>query len=148
MAIAIEMIGNMAKQRVILADLAKQVEEKQAEINGFEYVSTESDYDDYLDQEGDVTVAGLTFSPSQIIKELDPTAYRCGKIDYDDGMDLDDVEEYKDLCEELEGLEGEHEDAESALSEMVEEAEALIDAMYEEGANMAEIIALKNAIDG
>ena len=63
MTIAIEMIGNLAKQRVILADLARQVEEKQAEVNGFEYVSTESDYDDYLDQEGNVSVGGPHFLP-------------------------------------------------------------------------------------
>lgn len=32
----------------------------------------------------EVEVAGLTFSPSRIIEELDPTAFRCGCADFSD----------------------------------------------------------------
>ena len=52
-------------------------------------------YDDCLDECGEVTVCGCTFRPSYILKELDPTAYRCGYLDYADsmGVDIDDLED-------------------------------------------------------
>lgn len=52
-------------------------------------------YDDFLDESGEVKVWGCTFRPSYILKELDPTAYRCGYSDYADlmGIDIDDLEE-------------------------------------------------------
>lgn len=46
-------------------------------------------YDDALDGEGEVEVAGLTFYPSRIIEELDPIAYRCGFNDYMDSLYCD-----------------------------------------------------------
>ena len=39
-------------------------------------------YDDMLDTDGPVTVGGLEFWPSRILKELDPVAYGCGLTDY------------------------------------------------------------------
>lgn len=52
-------------------------------------------YDDFLDESGEFTVCGCTFRPSYILKELDPTAYRCGYLDYADsmGIDIDDLQE-------------------------------------------------------
>jgi len=44
---------------------------------------TEEEYDDMLDEcYPEVEVAGITFSPSYALKELDPIAYRCGFADY------------------------------------------------------------------
>lgn len=91
------------------------IENKQREIDGFEYEISESDFDSYLDDEGSVTVCGLEFYPSGILKSCDPIAYRCAKSDYESSYDLDDVEEYCDLKEELEALESELEDLESEL---------------------------------
>ena len=65
-----------------------------------------------------VQICGLTFSPSQIVKELDPTAFRCGMQDYLDG---DDTLEYvadewyiayevEKLREEIEAAEEEEEE--------------------------------------
>lgn len=58
-------------------------------------------YDESLDSEGTVTVWGLEFYPSQIIKELDPTAYRCGYNDWvdSDQCDLEDAIESEDYSE-------------------------------------------------
>lgn len=56
-------------------------------------------YDDYLDEQGDVDVCGLKYSPSEVLKEVDPTAYRCG---YDDFCDLFDIEEIEEDEEEEE----------------------------------------------
>ena len=44
-------------------------------------------YDEHLDGVFDpVELGNLTFDPSKIIEELDPTAYRCGFNDYTDGL--------------------------------------------------------------
>ena len=43
------------------------------------------EYDEYLDCDGAVDVAGLSFYPSTILKECDPIAYNCG---YNDFMDF------------------------------------------------------------
>ena len=48
-------------------------------------------YNEALDEMGDVKLGSLTFSPSRIIKELDPVAYRVGLNDYED-MLLEDFE--------------------------------------------------------
>ena len=94
------------------------IENKQSEINSFEYEISESDFDSYLDDsEETVTVCGLDFYPSDILKNCDPIAYRCAKADYESSYDLADVEEYCDLKEELEDLESELEDLESELED-------------------------------
>lgn len=52
------------------------------------YVS--ENYDDLLDScYPEVEVAGMTFSPSQVLKNCDPVAYRCGVAD-EVSRDLDD----------------------------------------------------------
>ena len=43
-------------------------------------------YEDMLDQEGSVRVAGMYFEPSSILRELDPVAYRCGFNDFVDSL--------------------------------------------------------------
>jgi hypothetical protein len=69
---------------------------------------THEDYDNMLDEEGVVVVGGLNFSPSDIIKNLDPIAYRCGFNDFqkyktvyicdDCGLEYDDEDEAKECC--------------------------------------------------
>lgn len=58
-------------------------------------------YDEALDSYGTVSVLGLEFDPSRIIKELDPTAYRCGYNDWKDSdqRDLEDAIENEDYSE-------------------------------------------------
>ena len=49
-------------------------------------------YDEFLDEcYPTVNVCGYDFDPSRALKELDPTAYRCGFLDWCDqeGYDLD-----------------------------------------------------------
>ena len=99
------------------------IENKQSEINNFEYEISESDFDEFLDDDGSVAVCGLEFYPSDILKSCDPIAYRCAKSDYESNIDLDDVAEYSDLKEELETLESELEDFESDLEDLQSELE-------------------------
>jgi len=73
--------------------------------------------DEMLDCEGDVVIGNLTFSRSQIVKRLDPTAYREMALDFVDShiedlnydlermdpeFDADDIEFVKERIAELE----------------------------------------------
>lgn len=102
-----------------------EIMEKQAEIDGFELDPDDfiDQYEEMLNEEGPVKVAGLTFEASQIIKELDPTAYRCGLNDFVDSLDKEDTEEYQKLEEELEELEDELADLEEELEQAETEEE-------------------------
>jgi predicted nucleic acid-binding Zn-ribbon protein len=97
-----------------------EIKDKEEEIENFELDPDdyEESYKDALDSEGPVNVAGMQFDASQIIEELDPTAYRCGLNDYVDGLDKDDDPKYKELEEELETLEDELTDLEVELDEL------------------------------
>ena len=100
------------------------IESKQSEIDNFEYESSESEFDEFLDDvEEAVTVCGIEFYPSDILKNCDPIAYRCAKADYESSYDLDDVKEYCDLKDELEVLESELEDFESELEDLNDQLE-------------------------
>ena len=114
----IEMLES--KIDVIKAD----IENKQSEINSFEYEISESDFDEFLDEiEQPVNVCGMQFYPSDILKNCDPVAYRCAKADYESNYDLDDVEEYSDLKDELEGLKDELEVLENELEDLNDQLE-------------------------
>ena len=107
-------------------DIQNQINDKQKEIDCFEYEVSESDFDEYLDEvEGRVTVAGMEFYPSDILKSCDPVAYRCAKNDYESNYDLDDVEEYNDLKDELELLEDRLSDLKSELDEYRDDLDSL-----------------------
>lgn len=65
------------------------------------WADAEESFDEFLDlhsvtvnDDGLVEIAGLTFSPSAIIKELQPVSYRCLLNDHLDavGIDSDDLE--------------------------------------------------------
>jgi hypothetical protein len=52
-------------------------------------------FEDALDCEGTVTVAGIEFNKSMILRECDPVAYRCYLSDYissleEDGWEIED----------------------------------------------------------
>ena len=85
-------------------------------------------YDEFLDEAyGEVEIAGMTFSTSYALKELDPTAYRCGFNDYTDGLrdevgDLLDGLDYGDE-DEFFGVSVTAEDDKEEETEEEEEAE-------------------------
>ena len=75
--------------------------------------------DELLDMDGDVIIAGNVFSRSDILKSLDPTAYREILLDtvnahiedlqddldrLDPELDADEVEEIKSRIAELSGI--------------------------------------------
>ena len=58
-------------------------------------------YDMMLDEDSEVMVAGLQFCPSEILRRLDPIAYRTGLNDYLDALGVD-----SDLFDSVEDLIG------------------------------------------
>ena len=86
------------------------IENKQSEIDNFECEVSEEEFNSYLDDEGLVTVCGLEFYPSDILKSCDPIAYRCAKSDYEANFELEDCEEYQELQNQLDDLESQLDD--------------------------------------
>ena len=112
----------LIEKRAELLEVKQAIYAKQVEIRNFSYESTDDEYDSYLDGcYGDLDVCGS--SASYALKNLDPTAYRCGKSDYDSEKDLDDVPEYVILTEELEELEDKETDLENEIEELEESEE-------------------------
>lgn len=111
-------------KRTELANILALITAKQAEIDAFEYESSEDEYDSHLDDVyGQVEICGYTYGAAYALKELDPTAYRCGKSDHDSSMDLDDIPEYKALTDELEELENQRDDLEVEIEDLEAEEE-------------------------
>lgn len=51
-------------------------------MNVYEKEKSENDYEQYLnDAFGTVEICGMTFDQGTALKELDPTAFRCGMSD-------------------------------------------------------------------
>ena len=74
-------------------------------------VDLEKRYVEFLDEMyEEVTIGCSTFQPSDILKELDPTAFRCGMVDWEDSEGFVEIQgEYYDPNDVKEAL-GEFED--------------------------------------
>lgn len=97
-------------------ELLKRIGEIENELYNFEIDpdNYEESYKDLIDDiYGPVTIAGVKFTASRILEELDPIAYRCGLTDYVDGLDVTDDEEYRALESGLADLESELADLEA-----------------------------------
>jgi len=62
-------------------------------------------FDYMLDADGLVVIAGIEFSPSIILKEMDPIAYDTGFNDYMDGIgvNVDELDEDSEYNEPMDG---------------------------------------------
>ena len=126
-------MNTIEQLRAQIRHLERDIEDKQGEIctaqsniETFEYSCTDDEYEQMLDEiEGSITVAGMEFFPSDILKSCDPVAYRCAKNDFESDYDLDNCEEYSDLKDELESLEDQLSDLENDLVELIDELESL-----------------------
>jgi hypothetical protein len=97
-----------------------ELKAKEKELDTFELDvdDYEESYKDALDSDGPVIIAGIKFDPSYALKELDPTAYRCGLNDYVDSLEKEDDPKYKGLEEELETLTDELDALEAELEDL------------------------------
>ena len=104
-----------------ITELTAQAKALQNQIDGFEL-----DPDDYAEQYEEMLDEAhgdfLGMNASYILKGMDPTAYRCGLLDYLDGLDQDDEkmenDDYAKWMEDLEEIESEIEELEDKLTEM------------------------------
>jgi hypothetical protein len=48
-------------------------------------------YEDILDSEGPLTLAGMSYARSYVLREVDPVAYRCGFNDFVDSLTEDGI---------------------------------------------------------
>lgn len=102
-----------------------QIENLQSQLDHFEYEVSEEEFNDFLDDCYDmVTVAGLEFYPSDILKSCDPIAYRCMKSDYESNYDVEDCAEWQELDRELLDLRYKLEDLESELEDLQNELDS------------------------
>lgn len=68
-------------------------------VSSGEVSISDSDFEDILNElYGDVDVCGLSFGSGSILVDADPTAFRCMKGDYEDGIqtELEDQLERED----------------------------------------------------
>ena len=126
-------MNTIEQVRAQIRHLERDIEDKQGEIcsaqvniENFEYKASESEFDEFLDEiEGSITVAGMEFQASDILKSCDPVAYSCAKNHFESNYDLDNCEEYSDLKDELEALEDQLSDLENDLIELNSELDSL-----------------------
>jgi hypothetical protein len=106
-----------------IEDKKEKIAAKEKEIDDFEIDvdEHEEEYCEALDEQGDVIIGGSHYSPSQVLREVDPTAYRCGLNDYVDSCEKDNDPKYQELTEELETLTDELADLESELGDIDDE---------------------------
>lgn len=112
-----------------------QINFKQAEIDYLkrEQQALDVDPDDYtdqfdemLDESGEVDVAGYKYLVSYILKNLDPIAYRCGLNDYvDSTYSAEDTDEYKALSEEIDFLSDQISDLQDEIDDLENQIEEL-----------------------
>ena len=110
-------------------------EQKQNELKEIEFFidNFEPDlhdhYDEMLDDTYQEEIDQVSFislpCPSELLKEHDPVAYRCGYNDYLDSFDFNELEEYQDLLQQKEEIENEISELEDQIEEVQEEIETL-----------------------
>lgn len=98
-------------------DLKEMIEDTKRDIDNFELDNDdyEEQYDQMLNDTYEIKIGYLKFNASDVLKELDPTAYRCGLNDYIDSLDIEDDPKYQELQNTLSELEDELEDLELEL---------------------------------
>ena len=106
-----------------IAEKQEEITNKKRELDNFELDNDDyrNAYDDCLDEIYDFSSVGGPFEymqPSRVLKESDPTAYRCGLCDYVDSQDRTEHDDYKALDSELDDLNDELYDLQTELEEL------------------------------
>ena len=100
--------------------------EKQQEQIELDPDDVADQFDESLDESiQEIEIGCLTYSPSHVLKKMDPTAYRCGLIDFIDSLDVEDSEQYKELQDEIDQLQSDIEDLENEIEDLESEIEDL-----------------------
>ena len=121
-----ELNETLAQLNNELNDLDQQLTNATQQRDLFEYSCSDDEFNEHLDNCYDeVEVCGYSYSASQALYELDPTAWRCAKNDYESEYDLDDCEEYQEILETLEELENQISDKESVIDGIEQDIAAI-----------------------
>ena len=109
------------KMQAMIADKEKQQE--QIELDPDDY---EDQFDESLDDSiPEIEIGCLTYSPSYVLKNVDPTAYRCGLNDFVDSLDVEDSDDYKALQSEIDDIQDEIDQLQSDIEDLENEIEDL-----------------------
>ena len=97
-----------------IKELKELIKETEEEIEDYETGTEDkiSEYVEYIDGIHDlIVICDCTFNPSEVLRECDPTAFRCGYNDWIDNL-------ITDLNDELEEQKSNLESAEADLKEL------------------------------
>jgi chromosome segregation ATPase len=124
---------DLEKQRRNLENVQHDVDMAQIKVDNFEIdpYNYEDQFCEMLDEQGNIEIGTLSFSPSDVLREMDPIAYRTGLLDYVYGLDIEDDEEYAERKENLEECESERDSTEELIAELEEELERLQEELEE-----------------
>lgn len=92
---------------------------------------TEEDFDDYIDDcYGDVKIGNLSFSSSEVLKEMDPVAYNIEFSEYESSMKKDDEDGWE--CQWCNRIYETEEDADDCCSYNKDWACSECDTVYDD----------------
>jgi chaperonin cofactor prefoldin len=102
--------------------IEKQIEVLQKDLDTMEVSDfyDEDDFEEFLNDET-VSIGNLTYGQGDVLKSVDPTAFRCAYNDHLDTLDIEDFDAYTDVQSEIEELESELEDLQEQLEELEED---------------------------
>lgn len=102
------------KMQAQIADKEKQ--QSQIELDPDDYVTQ---FDESLDESiPEIEIGCLTYSPSHVLKNVDPVAYRCSLNDFVNSLDVEDSDEYKALQSEIDDIQSDIEDLENEIEDL------------------------------
>lgn len=132
-----------------IEDLMEQLAEKEVERDYLQEKVAEwepdpndytEEYEEALNEEGEIEIAGCTFDRAEVLKEMDPIAYDTGLIDYIDAIGSEEDEDYCKLWEALQEAEEEVEELKERLETYEErKAEEDADRWYDEKVERGEM---------
>jgi len=112
--------GKLAESREELSELRNDLDRFELDVDDYE-----SEYNEALDEAGPVKIGSLEYDPSHVLQKVDPIAWRCGLVDYVDGLDVEDSEEYQAIEEKIEAIEIEIDELLDSIEELEEELSEL-----------------------
>lgn len=123
-----ELNETLAQLNNELIDLDQQLTDAEQQRDLFEYSCSDDEFNEYLDEiYSEVEICGYTYPASQSLYDVDPTAWRCAKNDYESNYDLDDCDEYQEILETIESIELEITDKVSEIEDVKQEISDLQD---------------------
>ena len=103
---------NIKRHQVTTRIQELRAEQSRLDISETSLASDEQ-YSSMLDECYDeVDVCGYKYDPSHALRLLDPTAYRCGFVDWLDSLDIENSDEWQELENQIEELDNELEELE------------------------------------